>query len=332
MWQKVLKKVLSHVIVHVTNRCDCACGACFVRKGNLDLALESARLISAKLGRITWLDIGGGEPFLHHDLVALCRSFDTRSITIPTNGQQTERICETVRHLRDAWRGELTIAISLDGFEADNDASRGAGTFQRAVATFNALRKTEGLIVKVNTVVSQATIKNLIPFMGFVRRDLVPDYHSLLLLRGRPASEAYALPSLEELTERTPAIFEIWRSYAYADKNPLRRRLKGNFQRYSWRTSLKTITTGRCHVPCQAPYLHKVIYPDGSISMCELMPAIGNVLEDSVEVLNSRMENALKAYEGLKGPCFCTHNCNMADNILVHPKSIARILTGRTDA
>ncbi len=332
MWLSACRKILLHVILHVTDRCDLACGTCFVKKGGQDLSLESARLIAAKLGRVTWLDIGGGEPFLVPDLVAICRCFDTRSITIPTNGQQTARICEKVKELLEACPGELTIAVSLDGFEADNDAIRGAGAFRKALATFEDLRKLRPLTIKISTVVCQSNIDNLVPFMEYVRRDLAPDYHSLLLLRGKPASDAHVLPPLETLIQQTPAILDVWRSYAYADGNPMRRRLKRNYQQYHWRTSIKTIATQKRHVPCKAPHLHKVIYPDGSVSMCELMPPVGNILLEPVDALNRRMRRALEAYETANGPCFCTHNCNMGENILTHPASMAKIITGITNA
>lgn len=330
MWKQALQRVLSHVIVHVTDRCDLACDTCFVRKGRRDLTLESARVMASKLGKITWLDIGGGEPFLAPDLVAICRAFDTRVLTVPTNGQRTAAIVETVRRLRDEWSGELTIALSLDGFEPDNDAVRGAGTFQKAVATFEALHNVSSLIVKINTVVCEATFERLVPFMEYVRRELAPDYHSLLLLRGQPASEGCVLPPLDALVERTPAILDILQSYTYADRNPVRRRLKRNYQQFAWHTWLKTIGERKCFVPCKAPYLHKVIYPDGSVSMCELMPPIGNILEEPVEVLDRKMREALAAYEAANGPCFCTHNCNMGENILTDPASMARIIVGKT--
>jgi len=332
MWPKALSRILSHVVLHVTNRCDLACNACFVKKGNRDLSLESARIIAGKLGKVGWLDIGGGEPFLVDHLGPVCRAFDTRSITIPTNGQRTAPICEKVEELLETWPGQLTVAVSLDGVESDNDAVRGAGTFRNAVATMEKLRRLPRLILKVNTVVCQATIGNLLPFMAYVKRELAPDYHSLLLLRGSPASEEQKLPPLELLARCTPAILDLWKSYDYADGNPLTRRLKRNYQRYYWQTALATLAKQKCHVPCKAPRLHKVIYPDGAVSMCELTPPVGNILAEPLGTIEEKLRRGLRDYEKANGPCFCTHNCNMGENILAHPASVVRIVTGRANA
>lgn len=62
--------------------------------------------------------------------------------------------------------------------------------------------------------------------------------------------------------------------------------------------------------------------------MCELMPPVGNLLEESAGLLESRMTDALELYENRHGRCYCTHNCNLAENIQTHPRSIVSVLLG----
>lgn len=331
MLPKLIRTRLSHVILHITARCNLKCKTCFVPNENRDLSLTDARIIAAKLGRITWLDIGGGEPFLHSDLVAICHLFRTRSITIPTNGYLPQRICDTVQELRSAVRTKLTIAVSLDGFAEANDDLRGRGTYHRAMETLRLLQDLPGVTVKVNTVVCNRNADQLLDFVKFVRT-LGPAYHTLLLVRGKPASPEIHLPDLHTLRRQTDAILDVLKTYGYAEsRNLLLRSLKRNYQRYLWKVSLDTLEKQRCLIPCKAPYLHKVIYPDGRVAMCELTPPVGNILTDSVNDIEARMRDKLRQYEQERGPCFCTHNCNMGENIMAHPRSVMNVVLGRSN-
>lgn len=316
------------MILHITERCNLQCKSCFVRKSTQELSLEDARLLAGKLGRPRWLDIGGGEPFLHPQLPEICSLFPDSDITIPTNGQDPEYIETTVSTIAQKHRKPLTIAVSLDGFEETNDCIRGSGSFARGLESFQRLRALPGITLKVNTVVCNANANSLLDFMAFIRAEEA-DYHSLLLLRGQPEDRSLALPPLEFLKENSSAILKRLASYHYGSKrNPLLHSLKKRYQRYLWTVSLRTLEEERCFVPCQAPWLHRVVYADGRLSMCELMPASGNLLEESMETLEKEMEKALKNQEAKYGSCFCTHNCNMAENIMTHPPSILSVILG----
>lgn len=324
----LFQRHLRHVILHITERCNLRCKTCFVKKGGRDMRFEDAHTIAARLGKVRWLDIGGGEPFLHPDLPAICGLFPESDITIPTNGQEPELIHETVLELAGTFPNHLTLAVSLDGFEAINDDIRGNGSYNKALQTFELLRKIPGISLKVNTVVCNANFSEILPFMHHIRA-LKPDYHSLLLIRGAPDDDAISLPPLEDLEAVTPEILDILGSYTFGNGpySPLRV-LKKRYQRYLWHITLKTLRTQRCWVPCKAPYLHRVVYPDGRISLCELMPPVGNLLEEPMNLLEKRMRDFLEQYEREHGPCFCTHNCNLGENIQTHPRSVLAILLG----
>jgi len=322
------RRWMSHVILHITERCNLRCRTCFVKKGARDLPLADAEAIARKLGRVAWLDLGGGEPFLHPDLIAICKAFRCQSITIPTNGQEPDAVVAAVRRLRAEVSGELTVAVSLDGFEAANDAIRGAGAYSKALTALAGLREVAGVVVKVNTVICAENAGQLTQFVRFVHT-LNPDYHSLLLLRGTPQDPVMALPDLAQLRRELPEILKVLRMYSFASsRNPLIHRMKVNYQRYLLDVSLRTLEESRCFVPCKAPHLHKVIYVDGSTSMCELMPAVGNILTEEVAAIEAKMRAALRRYEEANGPCYCTHNCNLGENIMTHPGSVWRVLRG----
>lgn len=325
---RLVRRRLQHVILHVTERCSLRCRTCFVVKRGRDLRLEDAKTIAARLGGVRWLDIGGGEPFLHPDLAAICGLFPGSSITIPTNGQDPGQIEKTALELVSTFRNRLTLAVSIDGFEEANDRIRGPGSYRKAMHTLELLSVIPGLTLKVNTVVCNVNAAGLTAFMRHIR-SFKPNYHSLLLVRGAPDDNTVTLPPLDDLESITPEVLEILGSYDYGDSgNPVLRILKKRYQRYLWRLNLKTLRTQRAWVPCKAPYLHKVVYPDGTLSLCELMPPVGNLLEEPRDLLEERMERYLEDYERAHGPCFCTHNCNLGENIQTHPRSILSVLLG----
>jgi MoaA/NifB/PqqE/SkfB family radical SAM enzyme len=327
--QPLLRPRLQHVIVHVTDRCNLRCKTCFIEFGRKDLSVDEASILGEKLGYIPALDLGGGEPFLHRDLANLCRQFRFGSVTIPTNGQFKDRVIARVNELVADYPGRVTIALSLDGLPETNDQIRGPGTFEKAIDTLHALREIPKLCLKVNTVVNNRNLDELLEFVEYVRK-IGPDYHSLLLLRGDPlAPEEVELPPVDRLRAITPALFKALQAYDYGHPyNPILRRLKMNYQRYMWETQLDMIEHGVAPFQCKAPAYNKVVYSDGRTSMCELKPVLGNLLTESTEDVDKKLRGHLQEFEAEHGRCFCTHNCNMSENILTHPPSVAKVILG----
>ncbi len=79
----------------------------------------------------------GGEPFMNRDLLGILE--DTLEIgpaTVLTNGTiLPARVVEGLRAIQDRSRYSLELRVSLDGVDrASNDAIRGSGSFERALA------------------------------------------------------------------------------------------------------------------------------------------------------------------------------------------------------
>ncbi|MGH6661589.1 MAG: radical SAM protein, partial [Rhodospirillales bacterium] len=61
----LLRQNLQHMIVHVTNHCNFRCDHCFIDfSPKKDLTLDDYKTLARDVGRLFWVDIGGGEPFL----------------------------------------------------------------------------------------------------------------------------------------------------------------------------------------------------------------------------------------------------------------------------
>lgn len=110
-------------LVQITERCNLHCGHCFVSSGDwgdhmpLEFIVDRVipRLKAAGVQRLT---LTGGEPFVHPDIMAICRA--VRSAGLPlgicTNATSTsdDQIAELVG------LGEVHVNVSFDGFRPES--------------------------------------------------------------------------------------------------------------------------------------------------------------------------------------------------------------------
>ena len=319
----------AHLILHVTNNCNQRCGTCFadIQETPADeLSSNEIKKAADHLDRLLWLEISGGEPFLRKDLADICSLFKTKSISIPTNGFDHEQICGITKKIRQKTCAELTIAVSIDGFEKTNDYIRAPGSFKKAVQTLEKLKQIEGIRVKVNTVICEKNYSEIIEFMKFIRKYEIA-FHSVIFKRGNEDHSDFSLPSYDKLLAIKNEVFSIWSEYGYGlagiDKQLLRK-----YQRAMYNASLSVIRGKKQIPPCLAGRHHLVIYSNGDVSFCELGGSIGNMREAEMEnILHSAAAENKRGFIREK-KCFCYHNCNMLDNIILNPAQYFRLITG----
>lgn len=317
---------IRHLILHVTNRCNMRCRHCFVDFNDPDKELDFREIkeISKRVPDLIWLDIGGGEPFLRDDLEDVISLFNFRELSIPTNGWLTGRIIEKVKKINLMSSGKLIITLSLDGMQKTHDEIRHPDAFERTIETCKRLKEIEGLRIKFNTVLCERNCGEIIDLMNFVRT-LNPDFHSVLLLRGLARDPSMQLPSLERIKTLEKDIFRIQQSYNYG-RTGILSRIQKNYQRYKRDISLKTLGERKQVIPCLAGKSHLVIWPSGDVSPCELLPPIGNLRDTQFEGLMKCQEMQRAVSDIRNGCCYCTHDCNMIENILFNPISYTQLL------
>ena len=168
----------------LTNRCDLRCAHCYQwgadgyhhhlaagdRHGDLDLALV-ARMLEATRPVRSNVYLWGGEPLVYRDwdgLVELLAN-DPRWTSVCTNGTLIERRLPSLLRLGR----HLELSISLDGFEAEHDALRGGGSFERTWRGLRLLlerkeaREFEGQAT-VNFVISDAMVARMYEFVALL--------------------------------------------------------------------------------------------------------------------------------------------------------------------
>jgi radical SAM protein with 4Fe4S-binding SPASM domain len=168
----------------LTNRCDLRCTHCYQwsadgyhhhlapaeRRGDLDLALVTRVLEVTRPVRSN-VYLWGGEPLVYRDwdgLVDLLAN-DPRWTSVCTNGTLIERRLASLLRLGQY----LEVSLSLDGFEAEHDALRGAGTFSRSWHGLRLLldQKREHAFagqVTVNFVISDPMVTRIFEFVSFL--------------------------------------------------------------------------------------------------------------------------------------------------------------------
>ena len=325
----LVSKRMKHMIVHVTNACNFRCDHCFVdfETSKRDMKLPDYQRLAEDSDPLLWLDISGGEPFLRKDLADIICAFDSKIVHIPTNGSLIPQMQKQIRAIQERDKREIIIGLSLDGLAETHDSIRKTpGSYEQVWQAYDALRELDGVFVKVCTVINRNNFREIIPLMEDVQSRGV-DFHSVILMRGEgdTIDPTMALPTLIELRDLGRDIFPILERYDYG-KSSLSAGILKNFHRHLWNTSLEILEQQTQVIPCLAGQSQLVVYGDGGVSSCEMLPVVGNIRDKRLpEIIQSDAYQQQVEMIRNKG-CHCTHNCAMLDSIFFNPVNLPKLL------
>lgn len=130
------------ILMDPTSACNKHCTGCWAAEygHRMNLSYEDLDSIVSQgeeLG-IYFYMMTGGEPLIRKDdIVKLARKHDKCMFYAFTNGTLIdEQFCEEMKAL-----GNITLALSLEGFEEDNDSRRGDGSFAATIKAMDMLKK-----------------------------------------------------------------------------------------------------------------------------------------------------------------------------------------------
>ncbi|MGO0122827.1 radical SAM protein [Desulfothermobacter acidiphilus] len=128
-----------------TSDCNLRCEGCWAgmyqHHDTLEFETLDRIINEAKELGIYWIVMSGGEPFKYPRLLELAGRHPDTAFMVYTNGTLiTERVADSLVEI-----GNLSPAISLEGWREETDARRGKGVFDRIMRAMDLLRE-RGLI------------------------------------------------------------------------------------------------------------------------------------------------------------------------------------------
>ncbi len=129
------------ILIDPTSACNLKCPGCwageYAKHDQLEPELLDRILNEAKELGIYSIVMSGGEPFLYPHLFEIAEKHNDMAFMIYTNGT---RIDDAAADRLQAL-GNISPAISLEGWEENTDARRGSGVFRRIMAGMDRLRE-----------------------------------------------------------------------------------------------------------------------------------------------------------------------------------------------
>lgn len=341
MKKNFLKKPI-YLIFFVTNSCNASCNHCFysnqLNANQKDiLSLEEISKFSKSLGKLVWLAISGGEPFLRNDLEEIykifCDNNKIEDLNLPTNGILTDVIYEKTKNMLESRNiKNFNVVLSIDGTRDVHNKIRGIDCFDNVIETYSRLielkKLHKNLRIKVNTTLSNKNIRVLPELINLVMQMPGIDFHNFEIMRGNPKNPEYSPPTTAQLESVKPLIFKAWEHYTFFGKKILESKIAINAKKFLFNSYIKTLNEKRQLFPCYAGKVHCVLDYNGDIFLCELGPKMGNIRQNSFdEIWRSEKANIERNKISKKG-CYCTHSCFQNTNVSFNQRLWPKLVLG----
>ncbi len=290
----------------LTNACNLRCHGCWIDASGGSLSLKAdeveAIIAAGKRQQSYFYTLLGGEPMVYPGLWRIIEGHPECYFQIITNGMFLDE--KNVARIRAA--GNVTVLVSIDGLEAENDDRRGAGVFQVAMEGLRRLKRSKILFGVATTVTGQNFEEVLSDeyVRTFIDRGAMYLWYYVFRPVGRDPSPRFCV-SRERMIE-------------------LRRRLLGLRRRHPI-ILIDTYWNAQGEAVCPAAAgLGFHIGPGGSIEPCPPMSfaceTIGDHAGDLFKTINgSRLLREFQDFVGQR-----TRGCV----ILEHPQELVEFLRG----
>ena len=148
------------ILIDPTSACNLSCTGCWAGKYKKSDSLEEStidRVITeAKELGIYFIVLSGGEPTLYPNLFDILKKHPDVGFMMYTNGtliddEMADRMLEV---------GNISPAISLEGFKESTDARRGAGTYDNIMGAMDRLRE-RGIAFGISLTVTRQNVEEL---------------------------------------------------------------------------------------------------------------------------------------------------------------------------
>ncbi|WP_458462497.1 radical SAM protein [Paenibacillus sp.] len=252
----------------------------------------------------------GGEPLYHSkfDQIASLLEHDQRTTTICTNAILLEEKLDSLLKIGDG----LVVLASLEGFETENDAIRGRGTYKKVVRAIERLLELQrqGIFkgrVSVSLTMNDLMIPKMFDFMKFFEEMGVDSVYFVYPWYIAPESaqemDNFFIKEFDWLDPIRQGSCS-WHSFTYRLSGDKVGALKDEVRRVSehtWRSRVRFMpaleqdeiedfvtgvqTTGMKRKECLAISTRMDVLPSGSVTPCKFFPemAVGNIRDVDVK-------------------------------------------------
>jgi len=303
------------------------------------MTVDEIQKMTASMGRVLFVNLTGGEPFLRDDVVDIAKTYyqNTKpiNITIPTNGILTEKIlANTEKILQYCPKTTIAIKFSIDGTEAIHDDIRGyAGIFKSMTHTYEKLNELKAnyrnLDIFFTTVVSSANQNHLEELYAFMKKELKNNTWLVLLARGDtkdPSIKNFNADIYKEFVSKVRKNFKN-------NSNVLFAKVLAAKDMVSDEIIHKISTENKYILPCYAGRTSCVIDENGNVNPCEILHStFGNIRNYNYNFKKLWADEPAKTIRKniIKTKCFCTHECfvgnNIIFNLMMWPKIMAKFI------
>ena len=325
-------------IFFVTSRCNARCDFClYLEQVNNPVSIrEELRVdeiiqFTRNYGKLFYLGISGGEPFVRADLAQICQAFidncGVSVIDIPSNFYFTENTISTVEKIVSGNPNVvLDLQFSLDNIGIKHDQSRKVkGLYDKAIVTFLALEKLrnsyKNLKLKINIVYLDDN-KNEIHFIADeITKILKPNRiqitypHNLLL---GPSASSKEVDNIAQYIKKAQEIDARYTSDNTNDLYSLGLRSLKN----SYHNLLKKAVERRRNTSsyCNAGKNIIVLNEKGDVFPCEPLwdNKLGNIRETDYDIRKIIYSKEYKKFEHKylsEKKCNCTYSCAINSGI-----------------
>lgn len=137
------------LFLYITDACNCRCNMCSIWQKPTDGEMttdEWLKVIDQAAPHVRWMDITGGEIFLHPGIEDIFRAVSALPklfmFHFATNGILTDRILSGAEIIKRSVIPHFIVTVSLDGPEGLHNEIRGVpGIWDRCMATFKGLKR-----------------------------------------------------------------------------------------------------------------------------------------------------------------------------------------------